>query len=107
MLITLEEQPEYVAQQTEAKREAKAEAIAKFVEEEGREPSPTAKNEYGWTDLHYAVQLNLREVVALLIEKGADVNARDNDGDTPLALRISPLKGDEMPALLRQHGGTK
>jgi hypothetical protein len=37
----------------------------------------------------------------LLITKGADVKARDNDGETPLKI----AKSDEMKALLRTHGG--
>jgi len=45
-----------------------------------------------------------KEVVAVLIINGADVNARDSSGDTPLDLAIK-YKETETAALLRNHGG--
>jgi ankyrin repeat protein len=39
---------------------------------------------WGETVLHYAVRWNESEIVNALIAAGADVNARDNDGYTPL-----------------------
>ena len=36
------------------------------------------------TPLHYAAHEGHKEVVELLIAKGAVVNAKDDDGDTPL-----------------------
>ncbi len=36
------------------------------------------------TPLHHAAKGGSRDVAELLIAKGADVNARDKDGDTPL-----------------------
>ena len=36
------------------------------------------------TSLHWAIANGHTEVVNLLIEKGADIHVKDNDGDTPL-----------------------
>ena len=44
-----------------------------------------ATNKDGMTVLHWAAQNNL-DVVQWLVEHGADVNATDNDGKTPLNL---------------------
>jgi ankyrin repeat protein len=41
-----------------------------------------AKDNYGFTPLHFAV--NSRDLTALLLANGADANARDNSGATPL-----------------------
>ena len=43
-----------------------------------------APDEYGWTPLHGAVQLNNLPMAQLLIDNGAAVNVKYNDGDTPL-----------------------
>jgi ankyrin repeat protein len=45
---------------------------------DGRPDSPTP--------LHYAIFTQRPDFLKLLIEKGANVNARDNTGDTPLSL---------------------
>ncbi len=42
------------------------------------------KKRRGESPLHIAAEENAREVAALLIEKGAYINAEDNDGWTPL-----------------------
>jgi ankyrin repeat protein len=44
------------------------------------------------------------EVVELLIENGADVNAKNNYGGTPLDGAIS-LDRPKIADLLRKHGG--
>ena len=44
------------------------------------------------------------EIAQVLLEKGAEVNALDNDGETPLDQAIEG-GFDEMVALLRKHGG--
>ena len=49
----------------------------------GRDPSPTASDENGWTDLHYAAALNLPELVEVLVRSGAGV--------------AMPLKSDGRP----------
>lgn len=43
----------------------------------------------GWTALHCASGHFSLELVKLLIEAGADVNARTNEGDVPLLVAIS------------------
>ena len=42
--------------------------------------------QYQWTPLHIAAALNEIEAVAALISHGADVNARNKGGETPLML---------------------
>ncbi len=41
-------------------------------------------DEDGLTPLHYAARYSHLQVVKLLVERGADVNARAEDGITPL-----------------------
>ena len=55
----------------------------------------------GSTPLHIAAT---KEVVELLIAKGADVNAKDEDGDTPLDW-ADRRNQTATTALLREHGG--
>ena len=43
-------------------------------------------------------------IVAFLIAKDAEINARDNDGKTPLDLAIKGST-EEIVALIRKHGG--
>ncbi|XP_025420007.1 uncharacterized protein LOC112690247, partial [Sipha flava] len=62
-----------------------------------------AKDKDGWTPLHYAVQNGYNEVVGVLLNKGADVNAKTTDkGNTPLHIAVS--KGnDGIIKILLQH----
>jgi len=56
----------------------------------------------GRTPLHLAVEFRVhKEIVELLIAEGADVNAKTNDGWTPLDLADDKETAD----LLRKHGG--
>ena len=55
-----------------------------------------------WTPLHATGIGNSLEAATLLIESGAEVNAKTKSGYTPLDLAISSGK---MQSLLRQHGG--
>jgi len=43
-----------------------------------------AKNNYGWTALHYAAAYGHADVVELLLEAGADIKAKNNSGGTAL-----------------------
>jgi ankyrin repeat protein len=62
------------------------------------------KNENGKTTLHFAVLNGRKVIVELLIAKGADVNAKDEDGETPLDATYVFNK-TETADLLRKHGG--
>ena len=48
--------------------------------------------------------MNAAEVTRLLIEGGAEVNAEDRDGETPLDFAIY-REYDEMQSLIKEHGG--
>ena len=56
------------------------------------------------TPLHYAAANGHKEIAELLIEKGADLNAKDEDGGTPLDYAIE-FKHTQTADLLRKHGG--
>ena len=60
--------------------------------------------ETGRTALHHAVKERRTETVKLLISKNADVNAKDDRGDTPLNWANSAVR-TELSELLRKHGG--
>jgi ankyrin repeat protein len=51
--------------------------------------------------LHLATS---KEIAELLIAKGADVNAKDDNGATPLDLAVK-YQRTEIADLLRKHGG--
>ena len=62
-----------------------------------------AKDEEGWTCMHWAADRNNKVISELLISKGADVNARNNTGETPLHLAsYDGING--VPALLIASG---
>ena len=54
--------------------------------------------------MHQAAVKRRNGVVELLIGKGLDVNAKDEDGDTPRDVAIKQ-KQTETADLLRKHGG--
>ena len=62
------------------------------------------KNKWGYTPLHHAAEYNILEIAELLIENGADVNAKDEDGDTPLHV-AARNDNVELAELLKKHGG--
>ena len=61
-----------------------------------------AKGVTGWTALHHAALNGGKEIVELLIGKGADVNAKNNLHKTPLYYAER-----ETIDLLRKHGGKR
>ena len=64
-----------------------------------------AKDEaYGGMPLHWAAYRGRNEVVEFLIAEGADVNAKNQAGATPLDKAIEKNR-DETVSLLREHGG--
>ena len=58
----------------------------------------------GVTPLHFAALEGQKELAELLMAKGTDVNAKGDDGKTPLDRAI---RNDETETadLLRKHGG--
>lgn len=47
----------------------------------------------GWTALHFAAQAHLPEIVQALLDKGAEVDAKDNQAETPLFKALSGFRG--------------
>ena len=59
----------------------------------------------GWTPLHLASFFGHIEVANLLLARGADVNAQDDEGNTPLGRAIFFARGrHEIIDVLRKHG---
>ena len=58
----------------------------------------------GWTPLCEAAYKGRKEIAELLIAEGADVNAKDGGGNTPLDWAIK-YKRTKIADLLRKHGG--
>jgi hypothetical protein len=59
------------------------------------------------TTLHFAVLQNRPAMVALLIELGADVNAKDDRGNTPLALATAETDKAIVESLLKAGAAPK
>ncbi|KAL8692370.1 MAG: hypothetical protein Q9218_002589 [Villophora microphyllina] len=59
---------------------------------------------HGLSLLHTASGLGLQDLVRFLIGAGADVNASDEDGDTPLHRATSRRDNSEVARLLIEHG---
>ncbi|CAF3036403.1 unnamed protein product [Rotaria socialis] len=58
--------------------------IAKLLIEKGRIPLNTL-DQAGWGAIHLAAGHNNIEMLTLLMEKGADINIKDSQGNTPLS----------------------
>jgi ankyrin repeat protein len=58
---------------------------------------------FGRTPLHEAARNGDRDTMKLLLDRGANVNAKDEAGDTPLDCAEDSEKKD----LLRKHGAKK
>ena len=65
------------------------------------------KNFYNYTPLHGATFNGHKEIAELLIANGADLNAKDDGGKTPLDQTMIPLalNKKKLADLLRKHGG--
>src|SRR5712692_4755183 len=60
----------------------------------------------GWTALHYVAGYGFTELIEPILERGADLNARDDCGRTPL--RVAVEEKQEGPAeILRQQSATE
>lgn len=62
--------------------------------------------DFNWTPLHWATQFNQLDCARLLLAAGADPNAPDLMGDTPLSHAIE-LNLKEMETFLRANGASK
>ena len=60
-----------------------------------------AVNRPGWTPLHYACSGPDNGVAAFLIAEGAELNARSDNGTTPLMMAARYGSGDLVPLLLK------
>ncbi|HEY9108339.1 MAG TPA: ankyrin repeat domain-containing protein [Roseateles sp.] len=60
-----------------------------------------AINRKGWTPLHYACSGPDNGVAAFLIVNGAELNARSDNGTTPLMMAARYGHGDLVPLLLK------
>lgn len=63
-----------------------------------------SKDDVGKTSLHYAAQYNSVAIAQWLTEHGANVNAEDIDGYTPLHYASVRFDGAKMAALLVERG---
>ncbi len=64
-----------------------------------------AKDNHGFTALHYAAQEFLPEIARILVGRGADVNACDEDGNSVLWRAIVSARGrDEIARFLLENG---
>ncbi|HEY7699289.1 MAG TPA: ankyrin repeat domain-containing protein, partial [Vicinamibacteria bacterium] len=61
----------------------------------------------GWTPLHYAAAFGFPEIVSLLLERGASVDARDDSGATPLEVAREASREDIARLLLGQAARTE
>jgi len=64
-------------------------------------------NDRGVVPLHEAARMQQMEVARLLLKHGADVNARDEKGQTPLDWAGLYGEALEMFELLRSYGAQK
>ena len=63
----------------------------------GRRPmDPNARDAYGYTALHAAARTNSPELITALLDAGADIDALDNEGNTPLLLAAGPTRREGL-----------
>jgi len=74
---------------------------ATFLLNHGANPE-AAGNEYHRTPLHLAVQHGHSTLVALLVAHGAQIEARDNHGNTPLHVAAFSHRQGSTPEIVRQ-----
>lgn len=68
---------------------------------------PDTRDRSGQTLLHRAIRRRNVKMVKLLIEHGADVNAKDAQGDTPLDVAVNYIRNKEIVDLLMSKGAQK
>ena len=62
------------------------------------------KNKYGETPLHFATRHSYKEIIELIIKKGADINSKDEAGFTSLDM-AKIIGNSEIIDLLLKHSG--
>jgi uncharacterized protein len=72
----------YVGNQTHARSDAEYMEAANLCLEKGNDPK--AVNSLGFTALHGAANKGANDIIKFLVEHGADLNAKDKEGRTPL-----------------------
>jgi ankyrin repeat protein len=90
---------------TNRRSEAHMEIIELFLSFRARTDT---KDDDGWTPLHQAARNNNVTGASLLLRYGAQINAKANDGSTPLDLHLQEEQGAEgasMTSLLSDAGG--
>ena len=82
------------------------EEIVRLLLEKGASPNgiTTSSSVNCDTPLHVAARTGNFTIVSLMLETGADIQARDKNGDTPLDIAISK-KDEDILRLLLQQGG--
>lgn len=84
----------------------KHEALAEFLLKSGANPSLPSNNAFKVAPLHSAAASKNVKIAKMLIEAGADVNAKQQEGFTPL--HSAAHNGDlEMAELLLKNGSKK
>ena len=63
------------------------------------------RSPHGDTPLHVAARFGNPKLVRLLIDRGADVNAEDFDGNTPMDAAIDTGASKEVEEILKAAGG--
>ena len=95
--------------QRERALEERATAIetATFLVERGADVN--AAGQYGWTALHAATYQGMNDVIEYLVSKGAQIDRKDEFGQTPLSISLSVLTKDigarrlQIPRRYRQE----
>jgi ankyrin repeat protein len=83
-------------------KEKHSQEIVRLVAE-GCDPNQADKN--GWTPLHVAAQECSLEAVQALLAVGANIDAQDSDGNTPLSNAVFRYTGDgSVVAVLLESG---
>jgi ankyrin repeat protein len=81
---------------------ADSQEITKLLLDHGAKPNVRERG-FGYTPLHWAARNGHAAVVQLLVEHGANVNAKDYEEETALR-RAREYGHEEIAQLLRKHG---
>ncbi len=68
--------------------------IKRLLRSSVRDKIQNAKDDDGWTPLHFAAQCNSAECVQMLLEAGSDASFVDSHGNYPLLRAVFSSRGD-------------